>query len=53
MQNLIIRKSKFNNYLYLIKNAENVFRVVCRNEEKFNSLNYDEASEYFNKLNLF
>lgn len=50
MQNLVIRKSREVSNLYLIANAEKVYRVILKNVEKFNGLDYNTASDYYNTL---
>ena len=47
-ENLIIRRSKTHKDLVLSSNVEKVFRVFYKGQEKLNTLNYDEASDYFN-----
>lgn len=50
MANLIIRHSREVNHLYLIQSIEKVYRVILNNIEKFNGLDYDEASNYYNSI---
>jgi hypothetical protein len=49
MGNVIIRKSKVNETLLLIMGQEKVYRVFLQGKEKFNGLDYDKVSDYFNE----
>jgi len=50
VKSLIIRVSKINRSLILSMNIENVYRVFIDGVEKFNGLCYNEASDFYNKL---
>lgn len=50
LSNLIIRRSKIIKDLILTSNIEKVYRVYLSNEEKYNNIDYNKVSDYFNKL---
>lgn len=50
MGNIIIRKSQVNEKLLLIMGIEKVYRVFLDGKEKFNGLDYDKVSNYFNEV---
>jgi len=52
MPTLIIRRSKKVHDLYLTCNSEKVYRVFRFGQEVLNTLDYDQASDHFNSLEL-
>ena len=50
MDNLVIRKSRKNPSLMLICNIEKVYRIFYDGIERFNGIDYDEVSNYFESL---
>lgn len=53
MNNLIIRKSRINPSLILICNIEKVYRIFYDGIERFNGIDYNEVSNYFESIEKF